>query len=401
MARAELRGNKWRLIAYLGYDPVTKKQITEKDSVPAEGISEYEAKRLANEFELKCLKRKNFTNNTNLTVNEFVDYWREEYATKDDHYSEKSLERNEELLGRVLIAIGAIRLKKLKPTHIMKMLNMLREVKKKDSDEKLSPRSVQMHFTLISAIFNKAVQWGFMDDNPCKYVDRPKAKSAKTKIWGEEDLLRFFELLYRHASIKNQLFFTIAFLSGFRRGEICALRPEDFNTEELTISVVKNNVLSKTGKIITRPPKTDKSEDRVHTSELCMELFKLYMAEREKMKELAGAEWVGSEFLFVNKTGGPVHPTSFPQWLTKFSKRHGLPVMTVKGFRNMCITYAIDRGFDLKAVQEHARHSQLRTTTDIYAHVLPKKDRALADSLNEMIKKSKPTIAPEFYGDFI
>lgn len=68
----------------------------------------------------------------------------------------------------------------------------------------------------------------------------------------------------------------------------------------------------------------------------------------------------------------------------------------------MSITYAIDRGFDLKAVSERARHAQLSTTTDIYAHVLPQKDEAIAASLDEIIVKAKKDkIVPEYYGDFI
>jgi len=57
----------------------------------------------------------------------------------------------------------------------------------------------------------------------------------------------------------------------------------------------------------------------------------------------------------------------------------------------MSVTYAIDRGFDLKAVSERARHAQVSTTADIYAHVLPQKDQAIAASLNEIIIQSQNT----------
>lgn len=57
----------------------------------------------------------------------------------------------------------------------------------------------------------------------------------------------------------------------------------------------------------------------------------------------------------------------------------------------MSVTYAIDRGFDLKAVSERARHAQVSTTADIYAHVLPQKDQAIAANLNEIIVQSQNT----------
>lgn len=57
----------------------------------------------------------------------------------------------------------------------------------------------------------------------------------------------------------------------------------------------------------------------------------------------------------------------------------------------MSVTYAIDRGFDLKAVSERARHTQISTTTDIYGHMLPQKDQAIAASLGEIIDHAKDT----------
>lgn len=94
-------------------------------------------------------------------------------------------------------------------------------------------------------------------------------------------------------------------------------------------------------------------------------------------------------------------PSTFCHWLTDFLKKYNLPNVSTRSFRNMSITYAIDRGFDLKAVSERARHTQLSTTTDIYAHVLPPKDQAIAASLGEIIQQAKKEDEPEFYGDYI
>lgn len=82
-------------------------------------------------------------------------------------------------------------------------------------------------------------------------------------------------------------------------------------------------------------------------------------------------------------------PSTVGHWLKNFCDAHALRHIEVHSFRHMSVTYAIDRGFDLKAVSERARHAQLSTTTDIYAHVLPQKDQAIAASLDEIIVKAR------------
>ena len=54
----------------------------------------------------------------------------------------------------------------------------------------------------------------------------------------------------------------------------------------------------------------------------------------------------------------------------------------------MAVTYAIDKGFDLKIVSNFARHAQISTTGDIYAHVLPAKNQQLVATLDEIVQKA-------------
>lgn len=98
MATVEKRGNSWRLVAYLGYDELGI-QIKRRTTIPADGVSKAEAKRLASKFEGECL-RKGYVADKKMTLSDFVDYWKKEYALQEDTYSPKTLERNEQLLCR-------------------------------------------------------------------------------------------------------------------------------------------------------------------------------------------------------------------------------------------------------------------------------------------------------------
>lgn len=402
MATVEKRGNSWRFVVFVGRD-ASGKQIKRSKSIPAAGVTKTEAKRLANEFENEVLK-KGFIDDKNLTLAKFIDYWKEEFALQDDNYSPTTLERNEQLLARIIPALGNIRLKKLKPTHLMQFYNNLREdgMRLDGKKGKLSPRSIQMHHKLLSSILGKAKQWQFIELNPCQYVDSPKSKSKKTPIWDEKTLVHFLELLYQHAKLKYTLFFLIAFSTGLRRGEILGLRWQDIDIEKAKLHVNQSATVIKGG-IVYKDPKTEKSASGVSISQSVIDVLHQYKTEQEMLRkrfEQNGGKWPDTDLIFTTAEGKAMFPSTIGHWLKDFIDTHKLPEISTRSFRNMSITYAIDRGFDLKAVSERARHAQLSTTTDIYAHVLPQKDQAIAASLDKIIKQAKKT-EPEFYGDFI
>lgn len=387
MATVEKRGNSWRLVVFLGLD-ANKKQIRHKKTIPAAGISKTEAKRLANEFELELLKP-SFFNDQDLTLSGFIDYWKEKYAYQEGNYSPTTLDRNENLLDRIIPALGHIRIKKLKPTHLMEFYNQLRQEPRRDGKGLLSSRTIQMHHKFLSSIMSKAKQWQFLELNPCEYVDAPKSKSGKMPIYEEDDLIKFLTLLSIHAKIKYQLFFLLAFSTGLRRGEILGLRRQDINMEKCILRVNQSAIVVKKVGVKYKDPKTDKSAAGVSFSKSILPILKAHLEEQDAMKELAGDKWTKTDLIFTTAVGKSMFPSTVNHWLIKFIDTHKLPHVSPHSFRHMSVTYAIDRGFDLKAVSERARHTQISTTADIYAHVLPQKDQAIAASLDEIIVQSQ------------
>lgn len=393
MASVEKRGSSWRLIACLGYDDLGK-QIKRTKTIPAVGIDKHEAKKLANKFETEELKNKT-VHDRNMSFSQFIDYWKENYANKE--HSVTTQERNDQLLIRIKKSLGEIRLRKLEPKHILAFIRNLEEDGMRlDKDKKgeikkgkLSPRTIQIHYKLISAILGKAVQWEYLDANPCARVDTPKAKSKKIPIYDEETLLKFLNLLLSKARLKYQAFFLLALTSGLRRSEILGLRWTDINFEKSFLRVNQAAVKAKGKGIIYKEPKTDESEAPVPVSPFTLSILQRLKDEQSLLKEKAGDKWADkNNILFTAFEGTPMQPSTFGHWLEKFTVANELPSIGVHAFRHMAATYALDRGFDLKFVSNFIRHSQIGTTGDIYAHVLPAKNQQLAASLDELVHKA-------------
>lgn len=407
MASVEKRGKSWRLIAFLGYDALGQ-QIKRTKTIPAEGIDKHAAKKLANKFEAEELKNKG-VHDRNMTFEQFSKYWDDNFASK--HHSPTTRERNNQLLVRINKGIGHIRLRKLGPKHILALLQNLEEddmrLDKGKNGEikkgKLSSRTVQLHYKLLSSILGKAVKWKFIDENPCRSVDTPKATSRKIPIYDEPTLLKFLHLLLTTAKLKYQTFFLLALTSGLSRSEILGLRWRDINFEKsfLRVNQVCVRVKGK-GVDYKDETKTAARAAPVPIAAYTLDVLRRLKEEQAQLRARAGDKWHDKTgILFTTIEGRPMFPSSFGHWLIKFTDKHDLPSIGVHAFRHMAATYALDRGFDLKFVSNFIRHSQISTTGDVYAHVLPPKNQQLVSALDELVQKAsalkdqKTTDAPE------
>lgn len=82
-----------------------------------------------------------------------------------------------------------------------------------------------------------------------------------------------------------------------------------------------------------------------------------------------------------------MHPDSVTTWLDRFSKRHDLPHINPHAFRHTMTSLLIFNGMDSVSISKRLGHSQVSTTTNIYAHVMEEADKRNADILGEILLK--------------
>ena len=116
-----------------------------------------------------------------------------------------------------------------------------------------------------------------------------------------------------------------------------------------------------------------------------MQLFRRYRAWQVEERLRLGEYYQNQNFVFSQDNGKPLHPDSVTAFLTKFSKRHGLPHIHAHSFRHTAATLLLYSGVDIATVAKRLGHSQVSTTLDVYSHVLEKADRESADILGAII----------------
>jgi integrase len=71
-----------------------------------------------------------------------------------------------------------------------------------------------------------------------------------------------------------------------------------------------------------------------------------------------------------------------------------LPGLTFHGLRHTAVGFMIALGYQPAVIQKRMGHASIRTTMDVYGHLLPSVDEAVADGLERMFTSEEPISQP-------
>lgn len=252
----------------------------------------------------------------------------------------------------------------------------------------LSAKTVTEHHRLISTVLKQAVKEGLIPFNVAANAEPPKVVRKDVCSLQSGDLPAILAALDREP-LKWRVITHLLLITGARRGEILGLKwsAVDFAGNRLHIC---NNVLySADIGIYQDTPKTASSVRWISVPTQTMKLlreWKKYQEADEKKKGDFCKNPGG--LLFTQENGSPMHPDSVTTYLDRFSKKNGLPHINPHKFRHTMASMLIYEHVDPVSVSKRLGHSQVSTTTDIYAHVMEEADQRNADILASVFLKN-------------
>ncbi|TVT61107.1 MAG: tyrosine-type recombinase/integrase [Azoarcus sp. PHD] len=92
-----------------------------------------------------------------------------------------------------------------------------------------SPTTVRNIRSLASCLFNKAIEWGYMEINPAKGVKVSGKVKSRDRFLQSDELPRFFASLAEETNITMRDFVLLALLTGARRANLCAMHWNEIN----------------------------------------------------------------------------------------------------------------------------------------------------------------------------
>jgi integrase len=291
-------------------------------------------------------------------------------------------------------AFGDLRVGQVTPDRVQEFVNKLAA--------RRAPNTVRRVFTVLRGVLKMAVQRRYLGTNPCDAValpKKPRATTGRDRLYlSAAEVRKLAEGIHPHYRVAVY----VAAWCGLRAGELWALRRDDVDLLRGTLRVdealkeinTTAESMAEDKGIQFGPPKSAAGHRTLTLPGFLRELLRDHLSQ-----PLPGGD--GPEALiFTTERGRPVRHSLFysrvfqpvvkaelPQY-SDYANRRGL---RFHDLRHTCASLSLAVSPSLHLVKERLGHEDIRTTINIYGHLLPSVDQALAEGLDALHSATEPT----------
>ena len=257
----------------------------------------------------------------------------------------------------------------IKSRDIVSWQNELLTHQKKNGDP-YSPTYLKSVHSQLSAIFNHAVKYYGLRNNPAKMAGgMGKEESKDMQFWTQKEYLTFSEAVMD----KPMSFYAFEMLywTGIREGELLALTPADFDFEAGTVNINKTYTRIEGRDIIT-DPKTPKANRMIRMPDFLIDEMKECIRMQFGLSQTDRVFRVTKYFLHHEMDRGV--------------KESGVKRIRIHDLRHSHVSLLIEMGFSAVAIADRVGHESIDITYR-YAHMFPSTQDAMARELSNMRAK--------------
>lgn len=275
--------------------------------------------------------------------------------------------------------VGEVALRELTTYHIQKML-----------DSMVGSLSLFVKvYNVIHGALEKAVELGMIPRNPCKGVAFPAEDKEDMRVLTQEEQQRFIAALdgeYYRVMLLTYLY------TGMRAGECIPLQWKDVDLSKRTIRVNKKAILHHDfSKHSAKQEVQDfcKTKSSKRTVAITAGLAAILAEHKEEMKKRVaalGLEWSEDSLVFWNTRNKIVQYGNLKESLNKIYRKAGIENATMHTLRHTYATRCFEAGVNIKAISEQLGHANVKTTYNIYVHLLEDTKVKEIDKLSEIDK---------------
>lgn len=237
--------------------------------------------------------------------------------------------------------------------------------------------------TIIKGSLDYAVNMELLPSNPAKKIQLPKDKKKEMTVWDIDEIKAFFKV-----ASQDRLYpaFHLAITTGMRRDEILGLRWKDVDLDKGILYV--RQTLSKDGKKFLSGAKTDSSVRSIKLSNETIAVLRKHKARVAREKLQLGPDYVDYDLVICTSKGTPVNPENLKRTFERLIKEARVPKIRFHDLRHTHATMLLAQGVHAKVISERLGHSNIKTTLDIYSHVLPNMQEEAANQIDALLSKS-------------
>lgn len=319
---------------------------------------------------------------TRATVLEFMNYWLE--TTKPTLKPATHRRYSDLAKNHIVPFIGSLKLARLTPAHVQSLYaNRL--------DAGLSNTTVFHLHSVLHHALDDAVQWEFVFRNVTDAATPPKRDEPEMKTWTQEQADRFLSTSAATEADKLEALWTLALLTGMRRGEILGLRWSDFDKRSSSISVQRSLSRGSSSELIEQAPKTKSGRRRISLPRRAIEKLEEHREAQDAYRASIEPAWEDHNLIFTNELGRHLHPNTLDRLFKLAIARAKVPAIRFHDLRHTAATLLLQEGVHPKIVQERMGHANIAETMK-YSHVMPHMQEAATQALERVIPGSKSDV---------
>ena len=310
--------------------------------------------------QLRALDRtyhgRDLTEDMLLTLGAWLERWSAETLPLSQRASTAENSRRM-IQNHIVPHLGQKRLADLTTADIQRLCNALRQGGRLDGKAGgLSETMVLRVCNLLHQALDAAVRARLLPANPADGVQLPKRRRAQKQILNDGQLHTLMDAIEGDADWHD--FFHTELTTGLRRGEICALRWEDFDAAEGRLHVLRT-LKRENGTLVCGDTKTYAGRRVILLPPSTAELL------RERGKS-AFTDWIFPNPLRPDQ---PMNPSTAYSAMKRILRRAGLPAIRFHDLRHTFATHALASGVDAKTLAGILGHTNASFTLDTYTHV--------------------------------
>lgn len=383
MAHIYKRGKKWAYSVHNANYLINGM----KQKVTKSGFrTKREAQLAANKIE-NSLDENTLIEEANITFKQFANQWIDYYATQ--------------------VKVSSVRARKIAMQHLITAWDSypIKRITKHMYQQRIDELSHYYSINYIDSIhttgnliFTHAIRQDLIKMNPTDGFIMPRKQLTVEDIENEElnekfleleELNSFLAIVKKHGLYMDYLIYTTLAFTGIRIGELLALKWQDLNWKEKTLSITKTYYNPNNGKgdyqLLT--PKTQKSIRTISIDKKLVSLFKLHLQEQNTLKMKQRLIYNDNNFIFAENTGHPRVMRQIGGRLQRLMKFTNISKdITPHSFRHTHTSLLIEAGAGIKEIQERLGHSDINTTMNIYAHMTKNIEKKTSHKFSQLTK---------------
>lgn len=316
-------------------------------------------------YEQKYLSNKGIVaDDNNMTVSEWSDKWLITYKSDKEKATIKMY--SDAIKLYIKPNIGNIKLKHLKQSDIVNMLNVM--------EQKNITRKKDVALLTIKQILGKAVENDHIYKNVASGIKIKKHKSPEKEPLTQEAISIITELA---KTSKNAYMVLFMLYTGLRREEVVPLRYKDINIKEKYIIIDKAIYFEKNQPILKE---TKNCETRK------VPIFNIIFDTLKTMFDTHKP----NEIIFPNQKGGMMSEVSLRRKLESVLKsmnkdRKDIIKFTLHQLRHTYVCTLYKAGIDIKQAQQWTGHKDVKVLLNIYTHLDSQDNQKSIDKVNQFL----------------